>query len=159
MYLARSGYNQNLVIFKLISRTDILSIDCEVILMWLPQDLPSKIISQYSGNDLRSQCWPRAMSTYVVTRAKWVTTLRPAYNSWHFQTIISSLKMFESCLQYHWSLFLGVSMTISQHCTVNGLAPNGYLTLSWSNYYQVHWRIYASTGLSESCEDKMQGWF
>ena len=33
------GCNLKLVIFKLISEIDILSISCEIILMWMPQDL------------------------------------------------------------------------------------------------------------------------
>ena len=35
----RSGSNFKLVIYKLISRIDILSISCETALRWMPQDL------------------------------------------------------------------------------------------------------------------------
>ena len=31
-----------------------------------------------------SQCWPRFMSPYGVTRPQWVNTLRPRQNVWHF---------------------------------------------------------------------------
>ena len=41
-----------------------------------------------------------------------------------FSNAFSSMKMFEFCWRFHWSLFLRVQLTISQHGSDNGLAPS-----------------------------------
>ena len=68
--------NFTLVILKLISRTHILSIFSEPALRWMPQHLTDdsptsvQIMAWYrhATNYYLSQCWPRSMSPYGVTR-------------------------------------------------------------------------------------------
>ena len=70
-----------------------------------------------------------------------------------FQTTLSnsfsSLKMFEFLLNFHWSLFLRVHLTIAHHWFRWWLgadqATSHYLNQGW----KVYWRIYASLGLNE----------
>ena len=54
-----------------------------------------------------------------------------------FQTIFSnaysSMKMYEFRLKFHWSLFLGVQLTISIIGLENGLAPTRRQAIIWSN--------------------------
>ena len=78
----RGGCNLKLVIFKLTSRVDILSISREIALMWMPQDFTDdkstlvqamawchQATSHYLG-----QCWPRSIyiAPYGVARPQWV---------------------------------------------------------------------------------------
>ena len=55
----------------------------------------------------------------VVRRHSIVNTLRPRQNGRHFPDDIFKciffMKMYEFRLRFHWSLFLGVQTTISQH--------------------------------------------
>ena len=48
-----------------------------------------------------------------------INTLRPRQNGRHFQTTFSNvfswMKMYEFRLKFHWTLFLRVQLTISQH--------------------------------------------
>ena len=89
---ARCRCNLKLVIFILMARVDILGISCEIALRWLPQDFidgKSTLVQvmvwcrQATSNYL-SQCWPRSLSPYGVTRPQRVNTLRPEQNGWHF---------------------------------------------------------------------------
>ena len=65
--------------------------------------------------------------------------LRPIQNGRHFLDEISN-----AFSKYHWSLFLRVQLTISQHWFA-WTAPNHYLNQWWS----VCWRIYVSLRLTE----------
>ena len=66
-----------------------------------------------------------------------------------FSNAFSWMKMHESCLRFHWSLFLKFELTIFQHRFRQWLgawpAPSHYLNQWWS----IYWRIYASLGLNE----------
>ena len=70
-----------------------------------------------------------------------------------FQTTFSNefswMKMYEFRFPFHWSLFLGVQITIFQHWFRYWLgadqAPSHYLNQWWLDYR----RIYASLGLNE----------
>ena len=46
--------------------------------------------------------------------------------------------------KFHWSLFLTVLFTITQHLLDNGLAPNGQQAIIWTNADPIHWRIYVA---------------
>ena len=69
-----------LINFKLLSRINILSFSCEIVIRWMPQDLTDdksalvqvmawccQATSHYLG-----QCWPRFPSPHGVTRLQWV---------------------------------------------------------------------------------------
>ena len=73
-------YSLKLVNFKLISTINIWSIFCEIAIRWMPQhptDHWSTLVQvmawccQATSHYL-SQCWPRSMSPYGVTRPQWV---------------------------------------------------------------------------------------
>ena len=76
----RCDYDLIVVLFKLITRIDILNIPYKTVLRWMLQYLIGVLstlvqvmawccqaISHYL-----SQCWPRSMSPYCVTRPQWV---------------------------------------------------------------------------------------
>ena len=67
-----------------------------------------------------------------------------------FSNAFSWMEMYEFRLIFHWGLFLGVQLTISQHWP----APSHYLNLWWP----VYWRIYASLGLNELKPSRIH-WF
>ena len=69
-----------LVIFKLISRRDLLSISYEIALRWMSQDLAedySTVVQvmawcRQAASHYLHKCWPRSMSPYGVSRPQWV---------------------------------------------------------------------------------------
>ena len=83
----RSGCCLKWVIFKLISRTDILSISRKIDLRWMPQDLigDKSISIQVMAWSRRhwSQCWLRTMSPHDVTRPHWFNHITRNYKTWN----------------------------------------------------------------------------
>ena len=77
-----------------------------------------------------------------------LNTLRPRKMAAIFQTTFSnafsSMEMYEFHLRFHWSLFLGVQLTIFH-----------YLIQWWLAY----WHIYASLGLNELNTNPFTLWF
>ena len=98
--LAPGRFQQNFrkVIFKLISVTDRWVISCKIALRWMPLDLAddkSTLVQvmawccQTTSHYL-SQCWPRFMSPYGVTRPQWVNdraVQATVTNQWHFEIV------------------------------------------------------------------------
>ena len=80
-----------------------------------------------------------------------LNTLRERQNGRHFaDDIYKSIFVNEKVqFNFHWSLFLGVQLTINQHCSDNGLVPNMRQAIIWTNDCLVYRRIYASPGLIE----------
>ena len=77
-----------------------------------------------------------------------LNTLRPRQYGRHFKCGFF-MKIYQFLLIFHWSLFLRVQSTISQHwfgyCPGNDQATSYYL----NQWCSVYWRIYASLGLNE----------
>ena len=44
----------------------------------------------------------------------------------------------------HWSLFLSVQLTITQHWFRYGLSPNWWRSIIWTNADPINWHIYAA---------------
>ena len=73
-------YNLKLMNFKLISTINIWSISCEIAIRWMPQHLTdhqSTLVQlmawcHKSTSHYLSQCWPRSLSPYDVTKPQWV---------------------------------------------------------------------------------------
>ena len=70
-----------------------------------------------------------------------------------FQTTFSNgfswMKMYEFRLTLHWSLFLGVQLTIFQHWFRYWLGADQATSHCLIQWWSVYWRIYASLGLNE----------
>ena len=62
---------------------------------------------------------------------------------------ISSMKMFQFRLTFHWSLFLRVQLTIFQHWFRWWLGAGQATSHCLNQWCLVYWRIYASLGLDE----------
>ena len=73
-------YSLKLVNFTLFSTINILSIFCEIAIRWMPQHLThhqSTLVQvmawcRQATIHYLSQCWPRSLSPYDVTRPQWV---------------------------------------------------------------------------------------
>ena len=73
-------YSLKLVNFKLVSLIDILSIFCEIAIRWMPQHLTdhwSTLVQvmawcHQATSHYLSQCWPKSLLPYDVTKSKWV---------------------------------------------------------------------------------------
>ena len=75
----RFGLNFKIIIFKLISWTDISCTSCKIFVRWIP---PSSIGDKstlvqvmawchQATSHYLSQCWPRSLSPYGITRPQW----------------------------------------------------------------------------------------
>ena len=72
------------VIFPLVLVIDGWSISCKIVLKWMPMDLTdgkSTLVQvmawcRQATSHYPSQCWPRSLSPYDVTRPQWVNWLR-----------------------------------------------------------------------------------
>ena len=87
----RWGCNIKLIIFKLISRIDIMGVSGEFALRWMPQDLAddwSTLVQvmawcRQAPSHYRNQCWPRSMSPNGVTRAQGVNPCEVLWLHFH----------------------------------------------------------------------------
>ena len=80
--LAPEGFDYSLKLanFKLISMINILSIFCEIAISWMPQDLTDYLLTlvqvmawcRQATSHYMSQCWPRSLSPYDITRPQWL---------------------------------------------------------------------------------------
>ena len=68
------------VIFKYISVINVSSIFCEIAFMWMPLNLIKRkstyvkimTVFRQATSHYLSQCWPKSMSPYGITRPQWV---------------------------------------------------------------------------------------
>ena len=66
-----------------------------------------------------------------------------------FSCAFSWMKSFVLRLKFHWHLFLRVQLIITSIGSDNGLAPDRWHDIIWTNAYQIHWRLYAALGGNE----------
>ena len=72
------------ITFQLILVIDDWSISCKIVFKWMPMDLAgvkSTLVQvmawcRQATSHYLSQCWPRSLSPYGVTRPQWVNPLR-----------------------------------------------------------------------------------
>ena len=62
-----------------------------------------------------------------------------------FSNAFSWIKNFKFWLKFYWNLFLRVHLTINPALD-NGLAPNRWQVIIWTNAHPIHWRRYAALG-------------
>ena len=92
-----------------------------------------------------SQCWPRSLSPYGVTRPQWVKRIF-FIETFVFLTEISLKSVPLNPVMWSW---LG---------NLNGLAPNRRQANVWTNDDTVHWSLYASINcLNGSRNDSVWG--
>ena len=109
------------VIFKLISRRDILNISSEIVLRWRPQNLTNEkstlvqlmAWSCQATSHYLSQSWPRSISPYGVTRPQCVIValLRNLSIPHRFMSTATNLKLRIPCV---------VSCTVPVQCSPSG---------------------------------------
>ena len=89
-------WNFKHVIFKQILVIDAWCISCEIALIWMSLDFTddqSTLVQvmawcRQATSHYLSQCWPRSLLPYGVTRPQWVNTMRPRQNGHHFADTI-----------------------------------------------------------------------
>ena len=98
----------------------------------------------------RGQVWPSHSQSINTILRKDINSSSPGQNGHHFADDIFRCifvnEKFCISLKCHWSLFLGVQLTITQH---DGLAPNRRQAIISTNGDLIHWRIYAGLGGDE----------
>ena len=93
------------------------------------------------GNGLSpARRWPLCLVLNVLSPLDKMAAILQIF----FSDVLSWMKNVVFWLQFHWSLFLRVQLTITQHCLDNGLAPNRRQAIIWTNADSLRWRIYAA---------------
>ena len=102
----RCSCNLKLVIFKLISRIDILTFSYAIILRWMTQDLTDdqstliQVMAWCCQCHCLSQCWPGSMMSCGVSRPQWVNALKLKQDGHQFAEDIFKLIFF------NWNFFI-----------------------------------------------------
>ena len=131
------------------------STSCEIGLRWVPHN--SIIDSIGSGNGtVRQQAitWANALSDLCCHMPSldynelthWGRDEMAAIFQTPFANGFSWMKLYEFRLKFHWSLFLGVELTIFQHWFRLWLGADQATSHYLNQWWLVHWRIYASLG-------------
>ena len=77
------------------------------------------------------KCWHEMQKCVALTH--WGRDKMATISQTTFSNAFSWMKMYEFRLKFHWSLSLGVKVTIFQHWFRYGLAPSRRQTVSWTN--------------------------
>ena len=126
-----------LVIFKLISVTDGWGISCKIALRWMPLDLTDDMSTlvqvmawcRQATSHYLSQCWPRFMSPYGVTRPQWVKISFPLNLNYN-EKIIHGLQSIIECTSFKvWVRYFVWNF-------------KGYLWNSTQNNLSILWNIW-----------------
>ena len=127
------AWNFRKVIFKQILAIDGWGISCEIALIWMSLDFTddqSTLVQamawcRQATSHYLSQCWPRSLSPYGVTRPQWVKPVQQALVSIYKTCKLSALKLGVSlCHGYIYGLVL-------ERCNSSALAME--LRLSCAN--------------------------
>ena len=78
------------------------------------------------------------------------------FNWTTYWNAFSWMKMHEFPLRFHWSLFLGVQITIFQHWFRWWLGACQATSHCLNQWWLMYWRIYASRGLNELKDRRKQ---
>ena len=106
----------------------------------------------------RFQYWMLKKNPWRVQRTLYVMKLRLPHRGsdkmadvFHtaFKNVFDWLKMFEFRIQFHWSLFPRILLTIVQHWFRQWLATNQATSAYLNQWWLVYSRIYVSIGLNE----------
>ena len=105
----RCGRNFNIILFKLISWTDISCAACKIVERWIPQnstDDESTLVQvmawcHQATNHYLSQCWSRTMSPYGITMPQWAKKM-----TWWLYSVIQSWLIINSIFrnECQWAL-------------------------------------------------------
>ena len=121
-------WNFTYLIFQIISVIDGWGIACEVALRWISLDLTddkSTLVQvmawcRQARSHYLSQCWPRFLSPYGVTRPQWVNSLRSSDAIWFDRTGSALAQVMAHCLT----------------------TPSQYLNQCWLIINEVQWHSY-----------------
>ena len=92
------AWNFRTVIFKQILVIDGWGISCEIALIWMSLDFTddqSTLVQvmawcRQAASHYLSQCWPRSLSPYGVTRPQWVKVLAMSHSIWGHGVFLES---------------------------------------------------------------------
>ena len=150
----RFQFNFRKVIFKLTEVNGGWGISYEIALRWMPLDFAddqSTLVQvmawccQATSHYL-SQCWPRSMSPYGVTRPHWVNSLRLQQNGCHFaNNIFKRIFLNENCY-----ILIKISLRFISKGSINNMlalvqimawCQIGEKAIIWTNHSLVCWCI------------------
>ena len=113
----RCGCNYESAIAESVLRIELTSTSCEIALRWNFDDkyilIQVMVWCHQATSHYLSQYWPSSMSSYVITRPKWIDTLGPKLNGRYFaeknlKCIFFSWKLLNlkviCCLEFNWQI-------------------------------------------------------
>ena len=142
-------WNFGHLIRQIISVIDGWVISGELALRWMSLDLTdnkSTLVQvmaccRQATSHYLSQCWPRSLSPYGITRPQWVNSSPPGQNGHHFIDDIFMNEKF--CISIRVSLkFVPKGPTDNKSAMVQVMA-NRHQAITRTNADPVHWCIYA----------------
>ena len=112
--------NFRYLIFQIISVIDDWVISCELALRWMLLDLTddkSTMVQvmawcRQATSHYLSQCWPRSLLPYSITRPQWVNTLKLRRNGHHFVDDVFKHILFNENVWISIRISLSVQLTI-----------------------------------------------
>ena len=100
---------------------------------------------------------------YHISTLRWCRSFFLMENRVPFKTTFSNgfswMKMYEFRLTFHWNLFLGVQLTIIQHCFRKWLGAVQVTSHYLNQWWLVYWCIYVSLGLNELTTGLLMAWW
>ena len=148
--------------------TDVWLISCEIALRWMSLDLfdgKSTLVQtmawcHQATSHYLSQCWPRALSLYGITRPQEVNTLRPRQNGCHFadnifkciflnENVRISLKISLGFVRKVWINNIPALVQIMAWCLPGDMTSH-YLDQWWLVYWCIYITRQYRTGAKHS---------
>ena len=119
-------YWQHILVFNLVLLIGIFRSSHGNALSWMSHDLiddKSTLVEvmawcHQATSHYLSQCWPRSLSPYGVTRPQWVNSCTLEKIKWvtfHRWNSFSWMKSMIFCFKFRWNSLLRVQLTVSQH--------------------------------------------
>ena len=137
-------WNFTYVSFKCILVSNGWGISCEIALIWMSLDFTddqSTLVQvmawcRQATSHYLSQCWPRSLSPYGVSRQEWLKHWK-ARTRWHSTgNIFKCISMKKSCIVIQTSMKFVPKDLIANQVSINsgdGLSSNRRQTITWIN--------------------------
>ena len=126
-------WNFRYLIFQIISVTDGWVISCELALKWMSLDLTddkSTLVQvmawcRQAASHYLSQCWPRSLSPYGVTRLQWVNSLYWIFFIWGCSMFLLIFR----CTGMNWQYTIG-TLRVFSICRLTLYGSSGFFSLN-----------------------------
>ena len=114
------------------------------VMAWCHQWWHQAITYDQATSQYLSQCWPRSMSPFGITRPQWVNTLAPGRCGFNLKLVIFKLILRIDILSYSYEIalrWMTQDLTDDQSTQTQTQTQTFYWTTNGSSFYQYQHRI------------------